>query len=91
MKKKIIAVAVFLSIAIIASIGINFNISNEEPTLSMKNIEAMARGEVDINPNTMYNHTLIRHYNDDGVSIKKICCEAEAAANCNPTLQLNCN
>ena len=60
MKKKIIAVAVFLSIAIIASIGINFNISNEEPTLSMKNIEAMTRGEVDINPNTMYNNTLIR-------------------------------
>ena len=47
MKKKIIAVAVFLSIAIIASIGINFNISRSTTTLAMKNIEALARGEGD--------------------------------------------
>ncbi|RHR82814.1 NVEALA domain-containing protein [Odoribacter sp. AF15-53] len=89
MKKGIVLIFTIFSIAIMASIGINFNISQETTTLSMKNIEAMARGEVDINPNTMYNHKLTQGKDSRGNA--KACCVATPAESCNPKLQVNCN
>lgn len=88
MKKGIVLIFTIFSIAIMASIGINFNISQETTTLSMKNIEAMARGEVDINPNTMYNYKLTSGVGSNGYA--SLCCEPKVDETCNPKLQANC-
>ena len=45
MKKKLIITATILTLAIIASLEINFSIGKKDATISMKNVEALARGE----------------------------------------------
>ena len=45
MKKKLLIAATILTLAIIASLGINFNIGKTTTTISIKNVEALARGE----------------------------------------------
>lgn len=88
MKKVIVIVSTVFCVAL-ATTGVNVSISQKVTSLSMKNVEAMARGEVDINPNIMYNYKLTPGKDSRGNA--KLCCVATPREDCNPKLQINCD